>query len=658
MKTSNISFRDFNLILFVFFICLLFSVSSCTTNSDSKEDKINDKKENTITSDNSESDTNSEENSYSNNGNSTTINNEQQPNSIRAVYSNNGNTDKQDLYNALSAKDSSEFFQRFAPKTQIFNVSNNDEQDIYCELGTYIHIDSGSFVFLDGSPVTTPVKFEVKEFYDKKTVLLAGLATNTKNGFLESGGMLHLEATSNGKKVKLQKEIDIEMPTYNTDTKSKKGMKVYLASNSNSSKSSDLNDVDNPPSTWQTNGQSIIVKGIPVKRDFYKLRFLYKKDTVDEHQTNVNNCECADINLVSEKIEALSEQIDVEQSQNYTDAFRTIKPKYADRKELTPKTQSFYSLVDDTIAYEEHKTYKSAFYANPDKEERFFYDTIRLAIEINKDGTAKVIEEIKKTRYALDKTSIIRSINSSSGLRLSTTSSKNGVCKGEKIGFYVQSVDLWKDILEKGESNFKNWKSSQRNGEENYTISYKKRKKPILVWTGIIKTTKKAFIEDYKMTRSLKYYHQKRDEKKQAAYNAYRQKYIARYDAEVAKNASKMSARSLDSYAFSTSGLGWVNCDRFYDVPEQQKVDLLVNSQTPVRVIFNRINAVMGGNLNGNQNRFNNIPQGERITIFGIRKKGEQLFMAFEQTKVGSIPIDLVYKETTFEEMQKTLANL
>ena len=659
MKTNKISVRDFNPILFVLFICLLFSVSSCSTSSDStkeNDDKITQNEENDNPSESS--DTNLEDTNFLNNGNA---DDNQQPNSIRPVYSNNENTDEQDLYNALSAKDSSDFFKRFAPKTQTFTISNNDEQDIYCELGTYIHIDSGSFIFLDGSPVTAPVIFEVKEFYDKQTVLLSGLATNTKDGFLESGGMLHLEATSKGKKVRLQKEIDIEMPTYNTATRSKKGMKVYLASNSNfveSSNSSNLNDVNNPPSTWQTNGQSIVVKGIPAKRTFYNSRFLFKRDEIDEHQTNKNDCECADVNLVSEKIEALSEQIDVEQSQDYTAEFRTIKPKKADKKVITPKTQSFYSLVEDTIAYEEHKNYTTSFYPNLDKEERFFYDTVQLAIELNKDGTAKVIEEIKKTRYALDKTSIIRSINSSSGLRLSTTTSKNGVCKGEKIGFYVQSVDLWKDLLEKGEDEFRNWKSSQRQSKENYTISYKKRKKPILVWTGVIKTTKKAFVEDYKMTRSLKYYHQKRDEKKQAAYNAYRQKYIARYDAEVAKNASKMSARSLDSYAFSTSGLGWINCDRFYGVPEQQKVDLLVNSQTPVRVIFNRINAVMGGSSNGQQNRFNNIPQGERITIFGIRKKGEKLFMAFEQTKVGSIPIDLVYKETTFEEMQKTLANL
>lgn len=654
MKTTKVSIKDFNSVLFVLFVCLLFSVSSC--NSDSKEAK-NNQDISVISDSDLNTDTNSDENSYSNNGNSTTITNEQQPNSIRPVYSDDENTDEQNVYAELSARDSADFFQRFAPKTQIFTVSNTEEQDIYCELGTYIHIDAGSFVFEDGSPVTSPVKFEVKEFYDKQTVLLSGLTTNTEKGFLESGGMLHLEATSNGKKVKLQKKIDIEMPTYNTNTRNKKGMKVYLASNSKSN-SSDVNNVNNPPSRWRTNGQSITIKGIPSKRQFYNQRFLYKKDSVDEHQTNTNDCECADVNLISEKIEALSEEIDVEKSKEYLATFRTIKPKKADKKVMTPKTQSFFSIWKDTVAYEEHKSYATSFFAHPTKEERFFYDTIQIAIEINKNGTGKIIEEIKKTRYALDKTSMIRSINSSSGLRLSTTTSKSGVCRGEKIGFYLQSIDLWKDVLEKGEDEFRNWKSSQRKSEENYTISYKKRKKPILVWTGIIKTTKKAFVEDYRMTRTLKYYHQTPDNKKQAAYDAYRQRYIDRYNAMVAKNASKMSARSLDSYAFSTSNLGWINCDRFYDVPNSKKVDLLVNSKTPVRVIFNKINAVMQGESNGQQNRFSNIPKGEQITIFGIRKKGEKLFMAFEQTRVGKEPINLSYKETTFEEMQKTLANL
>ncbi len=647
-----------NSLYLVLSVCLLFSVSSC--NSTSKEDKSNQNQENSAISENFNP--NSEENGYSNNGNSNTINNEQQPNSIRPFYSDNGlNSDTQNLYAELSARDSSDFFKRFAPKTQIFKVSNDEEQDIYCDLGTYIHIDSGTFVFLDGSPVTSPIKFEVKEFYDKKTMLLSGLATNTKDGFLESGGMLHLEATSNGKKVKLQKQINVEMPTFNTNTRSKNGMKVYLASQSsttNSTLESDLNNVNNPPAAWRTNGQSMRIQGVPKKKNFYNLRFLEKKNELDKQKTVSKDCECADVNLVSEKIEVLSNEIDVQNSKEYTAMFRTIKPKYEDKKVVVPKTESFYSISDDTVAYEDSKNYTTTFYANPDKEERFFYDTIQLAIEINKNGTAKVIEEIKKTRYALNKSSIIRSINASSGLRLSSTVSTNGVCKGEKMGFYVQSVDLWNAILEKGQEEFKNWKNSQRNREENYTIAYKKRKKPILVWTGIIKTTKKAFIEEYKITREMRYYHQTLDAKKQAAYDTYRQNYIDRYDSLFLLNASKMSASSLDSYAFATSNLGWVNCDRFYNVSENQKVDLLVNSQTPVRVIFNTINAVMEGKSNGQQNVFAAIPKGEQITIFGIRKKGEKIFMAFQQTEVGKKPIDISYKEVTFEEVQKTLANL
>lgn len=639
-------------------VCLLFSVSSCNSDSTSKEDKRNENQE---ISDNltltSTSTTNLEENNYSTN------NNEQQPNSIRPVYSDNdANTDEQDLYQSLSAQDSSEFFKRFAPKTQTFKFSNNDEQDIYCQLGTYIHIDSASFVFEDGSPVTSPVIFEVKEFYDKQTVLLSGLATNTKGGFLESGGMLHLEATSNGKKVKLQKEIDIEMPTYNTNTRSKNGMKVYLASNnkSNFSKSSDLNDVNNPPSVWQTDGDEIGVQKIPMKRNFFNLRFLHRKNEIDENQSYKNDCKCYDISLISEKIEALSEEIDVEEDKNYSHNPRTIKSKNSTKKVLTSRKRSFYKNSNDTAAYEDYKVYTTSFYQNTEKEDDFVYDTIQFVIETHKDKTAKVVEILKDTRNAIDYTSSIHSINTSGGLRFQTgVSFKNGVCKNQKTTFYIQSVDLWKDILKDGKDNFKTWKKTQRNSEENYTISYKKRKKPILVWTGIIKTTKKAFVEDYQITRALRYYFKMPNETKQAAYNAYRQKYVARHEEYLAKNAGTLSAtKELDSYVFKTMDLGWINCDRFYSVPKEQKVDLLVNSHTPVRVIFNKINAVMEGTQNGKQNTFSAIPKGEPITIFGIRKKGEKLFMAFEQTKVGKDPINVTYKEVTFEEMQKTLANL
>ena len=127
-KTSISSNIDFNLVLFIFFFGFLFSVSSCNTDFNSKEEKKN---QNSTVSSNLEtnSDTNSEENSHSDNGNST-FDTPQQPNSIRPIYSEDSNSDKQNLYAELSARDSSEFFKRFVPKTQIFKISNNEEQDI------------------------------------------------------------------------------------------------------------------------------------------------------------------------------------------------------------------------------------------------------------------------------------------------------------------------------------------------------------------------------------------------------------------------------------------------------------------------------------------------------------------------------------------------
>lgn len=660
MKTSNFSVHSFNSVFLTLSVCFLFLASSCSTTSEKKQ---NEEAKTEVTTTDESSTTNLQNDIQEENN---AVATQPRSNTIRPVYSDNQDerstfiSDDKMVYDTFSSKDSSEFFKRFAPQTQVFEIKNNDEQDIYCDLGTYIHIDSGTFVFSDGSPITEPVKFEVKEFYDKQTVLLSGLATNTKNGFLESGGMLHLEATSGGRKVKLQKEIDIEMPTFNTKTRNKNGMKVYFASNSstsNLSESVDLNDVNNPPSSWRTNGQAIEIKGIPAKRDFYNLAFLGKEDRLDEHQTNQNPCECADVNLVSEKIEALSSEIDVEKNREYTNEFRSVSHRNRTREEKTPKFLSIYQRGKDTLSIEKSKSYQFSFYENPNTEDRVFRDTVQLAITIGKDGTAKVVEEIKKTRYALDKTSIIRSINSSSGLRLSTTTSNSGNCKGEKTSFYIQSVG-WKNLLEKGEEEFRNWKKTQRNSNEDYAISYKKRKQPILIWTGIIETTKRGFVEDYKMVRHLNHYLKLENPKKQAAYDAYRQRCIDRYNKEVAKNASQMSARSLDSYAFSVSGLGWINCDRFYNVPNRKKVDLLVNSGTPVRVIFNNINSVMQGSSNGIQNRFDNISKGEPITIFGIRKKGEDLYMALHKTEVGKQPIDIEYKKVTVEEMQKALSNI
>ncbi|WP_338763677.1 hypothetical protein WAF17_20215 [Bernardetia sp. ABR2-2B] len=648
--SSNINLLYFS----VFLAFILINFSSCQTGSD---DKVNEEKteEKSVQTDNTlrpNLETIDERTALIENGSSNLENNFSDADNKKTMFS-------EDELDVFSATDSSEFFARFAPKTQTFEINNNGEGDIFCDLGTYIHIDSGSFYFKDGSPITEPVVFEVKEFYDKSTVLLSGLTTNTEDGFLESGGMLHLKATSDGKEVSLKKEIDIELPSINTKKRNKNGMSVYLAS----SNAANANLASNPPSSWTNTRKKIRLRGLPPKRDFYHTISLSNKEQIDKEVSNVSDCECGDVEIVLETVEALSENLDVAISKEHTANFRKVNHRKVTGKNTFKSGDYYYNrnqrLGKDTTYIEYYSTFSREIYPSLEDQERYVYDTIKVAVELGKKGTGLIVEELYRTNNALTQTNLTRSVNSGAGLRFTTQLSTIRSCSQDKKNFYVQSLDIWKDVLEKGEDEFRTWKKTQRRGEEeSYTISYKKRKNPILIWTAIVQTTAKPFKEDYKVVRRREYFLRKKNETMQARYDAYRQKIIDRNNEIVAKNAGNVSAGTLESYVMSVSDLGWINCDRFYSVPKQDKVDLLVNSSLPVRVIFNNINSVMKGSSMGGKNLFPNIPKNEPITVFGIRKKEDKIFMALQETKVSTTPIDLKYREVSFKEMQEALTSL
>jgi hypothetical protein len=639
-----------NYLYFVLSLLLLVNFSSCQTDEKSNDDSSKDNSTaNTLRPDldNKDERTALLENDALNSSTNFT------ENESKKVFSD-------DQLDSFSSTDSTAFFKRFAPKTQTFKIVNNDEQDIFCDLGTYIHIDSGSFHFKDGSPITEPIIFEVKEFYDKSTVLLSGLTTNTDGGFLESGGMLHLKATSNGKEVHLKKNIDVEMPSSNTKKRDKNGMSIYLAS----SNSATANSISNPPSKWSNTGQRIKLKGsisVPRKREFFESNFLFSQERIDYKNSKVYDCQCGDVEIVSETVEALSESLDVATSREHEATFRKVNHKKTTQKKdyLREKPRS---LNKDTSYVEIYSKHSHEIFPNSEGEEIYVYDTIKLVLELGKKGTALVVDELYRTEHGLSQTSIIRTVNSGAGLRFETKLSSINSCSQDKKNFYVQSLDIWKDLLEEGEDEFRTWKKTQRDSEENYTISYKKRTNPILIWTAIVKTTAKPFKESYEIVRRREYYKKIPNEVVQTNYDAYRKNIInmneqllAGNKSVVAKNASKLSASSLESYVMSLSGLGWVNCDRFYNVPSEDKVNLFVNSSTPVRLIFNKINSLMEGKASKGKNLFTDVPKGEQITLFGIRKKDDKIFMALKNTKVSTSHIDLEYKEVTYEEMQETL---
>ncbi|MFZ5554994.1 MAG: hypothetical protein ACOZCO_17925 [Bacteroidota bacterium] len=95
-----------------------------------------------------------------------------------------------------------------------FTVSANTDTTIFGIQGTRIFIEKESFQFEDGTPVTGEVKLELKEFYKKSDILLADLSTEAGGRLLETGGMLHITATSDGKAVEIRndKRIVVHFP--------------------------------------------------------------------------------------------------------------------------------------------------------------------------------------------------------------------------------------------------------------------------------------------------------------------------------------------------------------------------------------------------------------------------------------------------------------
>jgi hypothetical protein len=95
-----------------------------------------------------------------------------------------------------------------------FTISANTDTTIFGDKETRIFISKGTFQFADGTPVTDSITLELKEFYNKSDIVLADLSTQSGDKLLETGGMLNITATSQGKKIEIKsdKRIVVHFP--------------------------------------------------------------------------------------------------------------------------------------------------------------------------------------------------------------------------------------------------------------------------------------------------------------------------------------------------------------------------------------------------------------------------------------------------------------
>ena len=126
-------------------------------------------------------------------------------------YDREANTDQSNSEDLIVYGNTRDLLKSLAAPAQLFDIPSDTNIIIVGKEGTEIGIKSHSFIFEDGTEPTGPITFALKECYDYDDMLYENLTTMSKGQLLETGGMIHLAATSNGKKLALREHTELEV---------------------------------------------------------------------------------------------------------------------------------------------------------------------------------------------------------------------------------------------------------------------------------------------------------------------------------------------------------------------------------------------------------------------------------------------------------------
>ena len=105
------------------------------------------------------------------------------------------------------------------------------------------------------------------------------------------------------------------------------------------------------------------------------------------------------------------------------------------------------------------------------------------------------------------------------------------------------------------------------------------------------------------------------------------------------------SEQAVDFYEVSAGKLGWINCDRFYEVKNTSTLAVRLDSETPmvVRIVFKDINSVMPLYSNSNhkdQYQATGIPKGEKVLLLAYSVKDENAVLGYKEITIGENEVE------------------
>lgn len=430
--------------------------------------------------------------------------------------------------------------------TQKFTFQADQAVSLTGSDGTTVWVPSEVFVHADGRTAQGTIELEMREAYSYADMVAAGLSTHSGTEMLETGGMVYLEARSEGEKLQIREggELILGMPT----EQQLPGMQLFTGTT----------DANGNLTDWNPTGQAFQKNKTAVLR-------IAEPPAMPKIKTELTLF------------------------------------KYDKSGEPTPPTEP------GAPTYPKEPNRESIQY-NPGFFKRLFMG--RKKIEAREDAiyAKKVAQyEARLERYPALKQAYALEMEE----------------YALELDGYRQAKATYEDGLKE------QWEEHQQARREKY---------------------KDAITEaEEKYRRTLQ------------AYQEYKARKIAEY--EVALEKGSIDQRSLNNYFFAVNKMGWINCDRFYNVAASEKEPLLVmdedEQEEMIFVLFTDIRSALRTSRAEGFYTTQSVPTGANAKVIGLKVQDGRPLLAVKEITVGELDqIELDYKPRRLAEIRQTLAAL
>ncbi|GJM32443.1 MAG: hypothetical protein DHS20C18_14440 [Saprospiraceae bacterium] len=148
---------------------------------------------------------------------------------------------------------------------------------------------------------------------------------------------------------------------------------------------------------------------------------------------------------------------------------------------------------------------------------------------------------------------------------------------------------------------------------------------------------------------------------KMAAWEALRKEKLKAFEAAY-EEIGATDAKSLNYYFYTVNQMGWINCDRFYNVPMEDKLMVSIEDapgDEKTLIIFRDMASMIEPVKQGDFYLSSNLPKGQAITIMSIKLINGRTYVALKDTKVGEEPVyKLKYEPASLRDIREVLSRV